>query len=205
VSLRELVQRTRQIGNDYTYLIGKFERDGHMDQIQMSYKRPAGRRGARPTNIVFTMKGFLLALQYWNGPRASRFRLMQAHLTAQVTTEIADQRHREDQARIAELVRETASQDDQITTLECGVWNYIRDELGLKPLYEPWNADANRITVILRELRSLGLIKKCGPKQVNYFKDVPSMERGKAIIERHRIRMKTVPNQKSKFAKFFKR
>jgi hypothetical protein len=183
-----------------------FEEDGHMGQINMRHKRPRGRHG-RPTNIVFTMKGFLLALQYYDDSRAAKFRMMQAHLTAQVTSEIADQRHREDQARIAELTqaqstlthtvanqrqeiaiqrREIAIQRQEVTILECGVWNYIRAELKLDPKYDPWNADAKKISKILRELRSLGLIEKRGQRQVNYFKNARSMELGVAVIERYR-------------------
>ena len=163
------------------------------------HKRPRGRHG-RPTNIVFTMKGFLLALQYYDDSRAAKFRMMQAHLTAQVTSEIADQRHREDQARIAELTQaqatltltvanqrqEIASQRQEVTMLEWSVWNYIRVELKLDPKYDPWNADARKISKILRELRSLGLIEKRGQGQVNYFKNARSMELGMAVIERYR-------------------
>jgi hypothetical protein len=194
-----------------------------MDEIRMMHKRPRGGRGGRPTDIVFTMEGFLLALQYYDDSRAARFRMMQACLTAQVTREIADQRHREDQARIAELTQaqhaltstvanqrqDIANQREDIAVLECGVWNYIRDELKLDDVYKPqWNDDAKKIDVIVNELRRRGLIEKRGPKRTNYFKDVASMEVGLAIIEEHRIRemeKRSLVKQRSVFRNFFKK
>jgi hypothetical protein len=76
-----------------------------MDEIKWHHKRTRGRHGA-PTNILFTLRGFLLAMQYYNDPRAAAFRMMQATATAQLALEVANQRIQALEERSTNQVRQ---------------------------------------------------------------------------------------------------
>ena len=179
-----------------------------MDQIEMMHKRARGRHG-KPTDILFTMEGFLLALQYYDDSRAARFRMMQASLSAQVTREIAAQQKAEDDARIAELVQsnQTLAQSNQtlaqgnqsltsenraleedVKVLEQGVFTYIRTSHGLDPKYnrhrKPANRDAKKINAMLAVLWGKGLLVKRGPSKVTYFRNAECARKGVKLIAR---------------------
>jgi hypothetical protein len=173
-----------------------------MDQIEMMHKRARGGRHGKPTDILFTMEGFLLALQYYDDSRAARFRMMQASLSAQVTREIAAQQKAEDDARIAELVQsnqtlaqgnqsltsENRALEEDVKVLEQGVFTYIRTSHGLDPKYnrhrKPANRDAKKINAMLAVLWGKGLLVKRGPSKVTYFRNAECARKGVKLIAR---------------------
>ena len=187
------------IMKDYDFLMQRFEQDGHLDEIERHVKRGPGGRGGTPTNILFTVRGFLLAMQYFDDRRSAKFRMMQATMAERTVRLAVEKQLREARAHIGEarvrieeltqaqssLTNTVAIQRQDISVLENGVFNYIRIRLGLDPLYKPRkNMDARKISRVLRALWEADVLVKRGPNQVTYFKDPAAMKIGQEIIER---------------------
>ena len=193
MNLRELLERRRRVADDYDHLMRRFQEDGHLSEIVRHTKRGPGRHGT-PTNICFTVRGFLLAMQYFGDKRSAKFRMMQATVTERVARRAAEQELLETRVRIQELTQTQASltnivaaQDQDIVILENGVYNYVRTRLNLRPLYTPTkNLDARIVNHVLRALWKAGVLVKRGPNQVTYFKNRADMKRGQKIVERFR-------------------
>ena len=192
MNLHELLERRREIAKDYDQLMRRFEQDGHLGEIERHIKRGHGGRGETPTNICFTVRGFLLAMQYFDDKRSAKFRMMQATMTERAARHAVEQRLREAQTRIEELTQAqsslthtVAAQEQDIDILENGVYNYIRTRLDLRPLYTPTkNLDARIVNHVLRALWKADVLVKRGPNQVTYFKSRSAMKRGQKIVER---------------------
>ena len=199
MNLRELLERRREIAKDYDHLMRRFQEDGHLSEVERHTRRGRGGRGGTPTNICFTVRGFLLAMQYFDDKRSAKFRMMQATMTERAARHAVEQRLREAQTRIEELTQAQTSlthtvaeqrQDisglgQDISVLENGVFNYIRTRLKLRPLYKPTkNLDARIVNHVLRALWEADVLVKRGPNQVTYFKSRVDMRRGQKIVER---------------------